>query len=65
MTYNYIFPFYAITDASVYNLQFQYLFFRPLYIFGNNTDSSVAVNYPLSSASPPSTATAARPSWST
>jgi peptide/nickel transport system substrate-binding protein len=53
VTYNYIFPFYPVTEASVYNLQFQYLMFRPLYIFGNNTDSSVAVNYPLSSADPP------------
>ncbi len=53
VTYSNIFPFYGVTEASVYNLQFQYLFFRPLYMFGNNTDSSVAVNYPLSSASPP------------
>jgi peptide/nickel transport system substrate-binding protein len=53
VTYNYIFPFYPVTEASVYNLQFQYLLFRPLYIFGNNTDNSVAVNYPLSSANPP------------
>ena len=53
VTYNYIFPFYSVTHASVYNLQFQYLLYRPLYIFGNNTDSSVAINYPLSSASPP------------
>jgi peptide/nickel transport system substrate-binding protein len=53
VTYNNIFPFYGVTEASVYNLQFQYLMFRPLYMFGNNTDSSVAVNYPLSTASPP------------
>ncbi|MGH3400534.1 MAG: ABC transporter substrate-binding protein [Streptosporangiaceae bacterium] len=53
MTYSNIFPFYGVTEASVYNLQFQYLLFRPLYIFGNNTDSSVAVNYPLSTANPP------------
>ena len=53
VTYSNIFPFYGVTEASVYNLQFQYLFFRPLYMFGNNTDSSVAVNYPLSTASPP------------
>ena len=53
VTYNYIFPFYAVTHASVYNLQFQYLLYRPLYIFGNNTNNSVAVNYPLSSANPP------------
>ena len=53
VTYNYIFPFYSVTHASVYNLQFQYLLYRPLYIFGNNTDNSVAINYALSSASPP------------
>ena len=53
VTYNYIFPFYPVTHASVYNLQFQYLLFRPLYIFGNNTSSSVAINYPLSPASAP------------
>jgi peptide/nickel transport system substrate-binding protein len=53
VTYNYIFPFYPVTEASVYNLQFQYLLFRPLYIFGNNTDNSVSVNYPLSPAEPP------------
>src|ERR1043165_3856797 len=53
VTYNYIFPFYPVTEASVYNLQFQYLLFRPLYIFGNNTNSSVSVNYPESPANPP------------
>ena len=53
VTYNYIFPFYPVTHASVYNLQFQYLLFRPLYIFGNNTGSSVSINYPLSTANPP------------
>jgi peptide/nickel transport system substrate-binding protein len=53
VTYNYIFPFYSVTHASVYNLQFQYMLYRPLYIFGNNTSSSVSINYPLSPASPP------------
>jgi peptide/nickel transport system substrate-binding protein len=52
VTYNYIFPFYAVTHASVYNLQFQYMLYRPLYIFGNN-GSSVGINYPLSSADAP------------
>jgi peptide/nickel transport system substrate-binding protein len=51
--YTYIFPFYPVTHASVYNLQFQYLLFRPLYIFGNNTNNSVSINYPLSTAIPP------------
>jgi len=53
VTYSNIFPFYGVTEASVYNLQFQYLLFRPLYLFGNNTDSSVSINYALSPASPP------------
>ena len=62
VTNNWIFPFYAITNASVYNdNQFQWMFYRPLYLFGNNTNTSVTVNYPLSPADPRSTPTAARP----
>jgi peptide/nickel transport system substrate-binding protein len=54
VTYSWIFPFYAITNASVYNdEQFQFLLYRPLYMFGNNTNTSVAVNYALSPASQP------------
>jgi peptide/nickel transport system substrate-binding protein len=54
ITYNWIFPFYAITNASVYNSQqFQWLMFRPLYMFGNNTNTSVLINYPLSPANAP------------
>ena len=53
VTYSNIFPFYGVTEASVYNLQFQYLLFRPLYMFGNNTNNNVAINYPLSPANPP------------
>jgi peptide/nickel transport system substrate-binding protein len=54
ITDNWIFPFYAITNASVYNdNQFQWLMYRPLYMFGNNSNSSVTVNYPLSLANPP------------
>jgi peptide/nickel transport system substrate-binding protein len=54
ITYNWIFPFYAITNASVYNAQqFQWLMFRPLYMFGNNTNTSVLINYPLSPANQP------------
>jgi peptide/nickel transport system substrate-binding protein len=54
VTYNWIFPFYAITNASVYNgEQFQWLMYRPLYMFGNNTSSDVAINYPLSPANSP------------
>jgi peptide/nickel transport system substrate-binding protein len=53
-TNNWIFPFYAITNASVYNdNQFQWMFYRPLYMFGNNTNTSVTVNYPLSPADAP------------
>jgi peptide/nickel transport system substrate-binding protein len=53
-TYNWIFPFYAITNASTYNgEQFQFLLYRPLYMFGNNTNTSVSVNYPLSPADAP------------
>ncbi len=53
-TDTFIFPFYAITNASVYDdEQFQWLMYRPLYMFGNNTNSSVAINYPLSPANPP------------
>ena len=48
---SWIFPFYAITNSGVYNgQQFQWLMFRPLYMFGNNTDTSVLINYPLSPA---------------
>src|SRR5215467_3638839 len=54
VTYNWIFPFYAITNASVYNgQQFQWLMYRPLYVFGNDTATSVAINYPLSPANAP------------
>jgi peptide/nickel transport system substrate-binding protein len=54
ITYSWIFPFYSITNAGVFNdNQFQYLMYRQLYMFGNNTDTSVSVNYPLSPASAP------------
>jgi peptide/nickel transport system substrate-binding protein len=53
VTNNWIFPFYAITNASVYNGQlFQWQMYRPLYMFGNNSFSSTAINYPLSTANP-------------
>ena len=53
-TYNWIFPFYAITNASVYNgQQFQWLMYLPLYMFGANNSSSTSINYPLSTATPP------------
>ena len=54
VTNNWIFPFYAITNSSVYNSnQFQWMFYRPLYMFGNNTNTNVTINYPLSPASAP------------
>jgi peptide/nickel transport system substrate-binding protein len=54
VTNDWIFPFYAITNAGVYNdNQFQFLMYRQLYMFGNNTNTSVSVNYPLSPANPP------------
>jgi peptide/nickel transport system substrate-binding protein len=54
VTNNWIFPFYSITNASVYNdNQFQWMFYRPLYMFGNNTNTSVTINYPLSPAEAP------------
>jgi len=54
VTYNWIFPFYAITNSSVYNgQQFQWLMYRPLYMFGDNSNTSVGINYPLSPANAP------------
>jgi len=54
ITYSYIFPFYPITYAGVYNdNQFQWLMYRPLYMFGANDLSTVTINYPLSPADPP------------
>jgi peptide/nickel transport system substrate-binding protein len=54
VTYDWVFPFYAITNASVYNdQQFQWLMYRPLYMFGSNTNTSVSVDYPISVADPP------------
>ncbi len=54
VTYNWIFPFYAITNASVYNgQQFQWLMYRPLYMFGANDPTNVTINLPLSPANAP------------
>ena len=54
VTLNWIFPFYSITNASVYNSeQFQWLMYRPLYMFGDNTNDNVGINYPLSPANAP------------
>jgi peptide/nickel transport system substrate-binding protein len=54
ITYAWIFPFYAITNASVYqDEQFQWLMYRPLYMFGSNSNTDVSINYPLSLANAP------------
>ncbi|HEY5356340.1 MAG TPA: ABC transporter substrate-binding protein [Streptosporangiaceae bacterium] len=54
VTQNWIFPFAALTNTSVYNsVQFQWLMYRPLYMFGNNTNNDVAINYALSPANAP------------
>ena len=54
ITYSWIFPFYSITNSGVYNdNQFQWLMYRPLYMFGNNTPTNVSINYPLSTANQP------------
>jgi peptide/nickel transport system substrate-binding protein len=52
--FTWIFPFAGNTEASVGNFQrFQWLMYRPLYLFGNNTNSNLAINYPLSPAHAP------------
>jgi peptide/nickel transport system substrate-binding protein len=54
VTLDWLFPFYSITNSSVYNSnQFQWMLYRPLYMFGNNTNTNVTINYPLSVASAP------------
>jgi peptide/nickel transport system substrate-binding protein len=50
---NYIWPFTPATNYSVFNAElFQWLMYRPLYMFGDN-GPSVAVNYALSPADAP------------
>jgi peptide/nickel transport system substrate-binding protein len=53
VTLGYIFPFIPLAESSSYTVnQWQWLMYRPLYLFGGN-NNSVAVNYPLSPAEPP------------
>jgi peptide/nickel transport system substrate-binding protein len=53
VTLGYIFPFIPLAESSAYTInQWQWLMYRPLYMFGGNSQS-VAVNYPLSPAQPP------------
>src|SRR5262252_2872417 len=50
---NWIWPFSPITNYSVYNAQgFQWLMYRPLYLFGNN-GNSLTLNTALSVANAP------------
>jgi peptide/nickel transport system substrate-binding protein len=50
---NWIWPFSPIAYYSVYNSQqFQWLMYRPLYMFGDN-GTATTVNYPLSPANAP------------
>jgi peptide/nickel transport system substrate-binding protein len=50
---NWIFPFLPIAYYSVYNSQqFQWLMYRPLYLFGDN-GTSTTINIPLSPANAP------------
>jgi peptide/nickel transport system substrate-binding protein len=54
ITQSWIWPFYAITNSSVYTDNwFQYQMYRPLYMFGANDLTTVTINYPLSPAEPP------------
>jgi peptide/nickel transport system substrate-binding protein len=53
VTLSYIFPFTSIANVSSYTVnQFQWLMYRPLYVFGNN-GQSIQVNYPISPANAP------------
>ncbi len=53
-TPNWIFPFASLTYFSVYNLTtFQYLMYRPLYFFGQVTNSDPTFNPQLSVAAAP------------
>jgi peptide/nickel transport system substrate-binding protein len=53
VTVNWIWPLMPAVDESEYNAEgFQQLLYRPLYFFGGN-NTSVAVNYPLSTANAP------------
>jgi peptide/nickel transport system substrate-binding protein len=54
VTISYIWPFMSIATSSVYNSnQFQYLMYRPLYLFGGNSSTSVSVDYSLGPADAP------------
>ena len=49
-----IWPFMPASQDTGYNAQsFQWLLYRPLYMFGGSNNTSVSVNYPLSPADAP------------
>ncbi len=51
---NWIFPFYSFAYDNSFTISgFQWLMYRPLYMFGGNSNNSVTINYPLSVADPP------------
>ena len=53
VTDTFIWPFIPLDQSSTYDtIQWQWLMYRPLYMFGDN-GQSVAVNYPLSPAEEP------------
>ena len=53
VTLSYIFPFIPLAESSSYTVnQWQWLMYRPLYLFGDD-GQSVSVNYPLSPAQAP------------
>ena len=53
VTNTFIWPFIPLDQSSTYDtIQWQWLMYRPLYMFGDN-GQSVAVNYPLSPAEEP------------
>ncbi|HEX9039616.1 MAG TPA: ABC transporter substrate-binding protein [Trebonia sp.] len=53
VTDTFIWPFIPLDQSSTYDtIQWQWLMYRPLYMFGDN-GQSVAVNYPLSPAQAP------------
>jgi peptide/nickel transport system substrate-binding protein len=52
-TPNWIWPYVSVANYTVSNAQdFEWLMYRPLYMFGNN-GLATSVNYPLSTANPP------------
>jgi peptide/nickel transport system substrate-binding protein len=54
ITLSYIFPYTPLANSNEYNSEgFQMLMYRPLYYFGNESNTDISVNYPLSTANAP------------